>query len=362
ITQIIGQKLAAIAARTVAERPDLVEVSRLATELSERLSNEAILEMLEAIRDFGRSDKGGPVLAGDLAVVPIGAILQLLQGEKQSGVLVCTSGDLEVRTTFRAGAIDLVEASGLSHEFRLGRFFVEEGVVTPAEIDEILKPGGRLLGKVPVVEGNVRIDAAERLGGDEAEAPYSTVQMKEKQTTSSVGARGLGELPDVELVAELVATPKRRPLGMALLAAGKIVPLQLKTALTRQSSELLYEVLRWPSGRFELRREPPSELAEGAKLGLPVASVVMEGFRRVDEWRVLERTIGSFDAVLVRDDSAFGKLDVTSLPLKEKAVLDAVDGERTVREIVMESHLSSFDACRILVQLLEARALRRRAG
>src|SRR6185503_8777176 len=111
----------------------------------------------------------------------------------------------------------------------------------------------------------------------------------------------------------------------------------------------------------ELRREPPSELAQSAKLGLPVASVVMEGFRRVDEWRALERTLGSFDAVLFRDDTAFGSLDIASLPSKEKVVLDAVDGERTVRAIVAASHLSSFDACRILVQFLEARVLRRRA-
>jgi hypothetical protein len=147
---------------------------------------------------------------------------------------------------------------------------------------------------------------------------------------------------------------------MVLLAAGKIVESQLRAALTKQSSELLYEVLRWTSGRFELRREPPSELAENAKLGLPVASVVMEGFRRVDEWRVLERTLGSFDAVLSRDDAAFGTLDIASLPAKERAVLDAVDGERTVRAIVSASHLSSFDVCRILVQFLEARALRRK--
>jgi hypothetical protein len=156
-------------------------------------------------------------------------------------------------------------------------------------------------------------------------------------------------------------TSKPRPLGMALLAAGKIVESQLRTALTRQSSELLYEVLRWPKGRFELRREPPSELAENARLSMPVASVVMEGFRRVDEWRALERTLGSFDAVLLRDDTAFGRLDVHSLPTREKAVLDAVDGERTVRAIVLASHLSSFDACRILVQFLEARVLRRRS-
>jgi CheY-like chemotaxis protein len=67
-------------------------------------------------------------------------------------------------------------------------------------------------------------------------------------------------------------------------------------------------------------------------------------------------------AVLLRDHTAFGTLEIASLPAKERAVLAAVDGERTVRGIVAASHLSSFDACRILVQFLEARALRRRVG
>jgi len=146
------------------------------------------------------------------------------------------------------------------------------------------------------------------------------------------------------------------------LALGKITESQLRSALTRQSSELLYEVLRWQSGRFELRRELPSELADSARLGMPVASAVMEGFRRVDEWRVLERTIGDFESVLLRDDAAFGTLDVASLPQRERIVLDAVDGERSVRAIIAASHLSSFDACRILVQLMEARVLRRRTN
>ncbi|MCW5837690.1 MAG: DUF4388 domain-containing protein, partial [Labilithrix sp.] len=217
--------------------------------------------------------------------------------------------------------------------------------------------------------------------GDEVEAPRSSIQMRETQVPDTLPwARRPSAIPPSEhdrredlhakvtlpgsavMDALAVATQKPRPLGMALLAAGKIVESQLRSALTQQSSELLYEVLRWTTGRFELRREAPSELAENARLALPVASVVMEGFRRVDEWRLLERTLGSFDAVLLRDDAAFGKLDIGSLPLRERAVLDAVDGERTVRAVVEASNLSSFDACRILVQFLEARALRRRAG
>jgi DNA-binding response OmpR family regulator len=406
VAQVVAQKLASIAARAIVDRPDVVSSPNLASVLAERLSNEAVLDMMEALEQ--RSEAGGALLSGDLAAVPIGAVLQLLQAENQTGVLICRNGNAEVRTTFRNGGIDLVEASGAGDEFRLGRFFIEEGVLTPPEIDAFTQRIALI--STPMIVGNIDSSAAieaapltsaSRPKEDDSEAPHSSIQMRsgdealldlasngESQapetlrghrdlTSVEAGVRmsvvpaterrddlhGTVTLPGAAVMDALAAaTQKPRPLGMALLAAGKIVESQLRSALTQQSSELLYDVLRWPSGRFELRREPPSELAESAKLGLPVASVVMEGFRRVDEWRVLERTLGSFDTVLLRDDTAFGKLDIASLPSREKAVLDAVDGERTIRGIVAASNLSSFDACRILVQLLEARALRRRAG
>jgi hypothetical protein len=119
-------------------------------------------------------------------------------------------------------------------------------------------------------------------------------------------------------------------------------------------------VLRWQSGRFEFRRDVPPPLAESAKLALPVASVVMEGFRRVDEWRLVEAGLGSFEAVLQRDTVAIDALGPDRLARPERIVLDAIDGERTVREIIAASHMSSFDACKILYQLLEARLVRRR--
>ncbi len=269
------------------------------------MEKEALVEVIEAFGELKLGGvPGGSVLSGDLGVVPIGAILQLLQVENQTGVLVCRTGDAEVVATFRQGLIDLVQSSGAGDEFRLGRFFVEEGIVTPAQIDEVMS----------------------------------------RETSVDAGAE------------------ERRLLGTLLLASGMITPTQLRSALTRQSSELLYEVLRWPKGRFHFRSAPVSAAVENASLGLPMASVVMEGFRRVDEWRVLERTLGSFDAVLVRDDLALAAIDAASLPAKESLVLQAVDGERTVRGIIAASHMSSFDACRVLVQFLEARVLRRRTA
>jgi hypothetical protein len=53
---------------------------------------------------------------------------------------------------------------------------------------------------------------------------------------------------------------------------------------------------------------------------------------------------------------------VARLTKNERRLLEMVDGDRTVREIIEESHMSSFDACKVLFALLEARLVRRRAA
>jgi len=392
IAQIVATKLAHIVSRVLAEKPT-ISPGELAATLTERLAKDALLEMVEAVRDVDRSAPGASrhVLSGDLSVIPIGAVFQLLSVENQTGVLTCKSPSAEVVAAFRNGLIDLVQSSGAGDEFRLGRFFVEEGILTPEQIDDVMKRseasiGSRLADPTavsPTLLAPVPLDDAPLSGvavKNEMPKAYTSEPListrpstipdtlrddsslspstnpHDKVTLPGLPLSGRGSLLPPTLQSE-----RQRLLGASLLAFGKITESQLRSALTRQSSELLYDVLRWPKGRFDFRSEPVSDVVESARLGMPVASVVMEGFRRVDEWRVLERTIGSFDAVLLRDDIALASIDMGTLPARERAVLDGVDGERTVRGVIAASHMSSFDACRILVQFLEARVLRKRA-
>jgi hypothetical protein len=87
----------------------------------------------------------------------------------------------------------------------------------------------------------------------------------------------------------------------------------------------------------------------------------MEGFRRVDEWRLIEGTF-DFEEVLARDEAAIERVgDDSALTKREKAVLECIDGQRTVREVVDFMEGSSFEVCKIIYQFLNSRmAVRRR--
>ena len=82
--------------------------------------------------------------------------------------------------------------------------------------------------------------------------------------------------------------------------------------------------------------------------------------RRVDEWRLVESGFGQFRVLILLADVGRSTRSGSAVwPWQSKSCSN-VDGERTVREIVDHSHMSSFDACKILFQLLESRLVRRR--
>jgi hypothetical protein len=67
--------------------------------------------------------------------------------------------------------------------------------------------------------------------------------------------------------------------------------------------------------------------------------------------------------VLHCDQIAIDRMtDKTRLTDRERTVLDAIDGRRTVRQIVDAVDASTFDVCKILYQFLNSHLVRRRAA
>ena len=293
--QIANAVAPAILALTPQERE--IESTLLGT-VARAISNEVVDALATTLRDLdGGEGVAKEVMGGDIAAIPLAEILQVLQMQRQTGVLRISNARSAVTISLRQGLVDFVQARGTSDEYRLGRYFVEKGLVTREHLDQVI--------------------LAKGAGG-----PL---------------------------------------LGDALVESGKISREDLTDALSRQSSELIYEILRWPYGRFSFTREPFRPEAEAAKLGLGVSGLVLEGFRRVDEWRLMEGTI-NFDQVIVVDQYALESLNAEKLTRIDKLVIGAVDGTRTVNEIIKESAVGSFDAIKAVYQFMQSRVLRPRAA
>jgi CheY-like chemotaxis protein len=272
------------------------EAAIMAT-VARAITGDVVDSLAAALRDVESADGQKEVMSGDIAAIPLAEILQLLQLQRQSGVVRVNNGKANVSISIRHGLVDFVQARGAPEEYRLGRYFLEKGAVTRDQIDEVLRTrvaGGTLTGEAIVAAGHATLD-------------------------------------------------------------------DLREALAKQSSELVYDVLRWPYGRFSFTREGFPAEAEAAKLGLGIAGLVLEGFRRVDEWRLMEGTI-HFDQIVYVDANALESIGAERLTRTDKLVLAAVDGTRTVNEVIKESAVGSFDAIKALYQFLQSRVLRPRAA
>jgi CheY-like chemotaxis protein len=246
----------------------------------------------------------GHALSGDLAVIAVAEVLALLGEQGQTGSLraVNTKSGARVEIFFRGGHIDLAVAMGLPDDLRIGRFAAAAGGITAEALERVVEERGRAEARPPLF-------------------------------------------------------------GADLVARGLIGAAELKQALGRQTSELAYEVLGWPEGHFEFSRAAASELPETAReaaLGIGVDRLLLEGFRRVDEWRVIQREIGSMDEVFVRNDDKIADLPRGTFTRDELAVLELVNGRHTVRELVRTARLGSFDVSKVLFRLLRAKLVRRR--
>jgi DNA-binding response OmpR family regulator len=260
------------------------------------LDEPALLRLLGTI-DLGLFGDAAPGLRGDLRVVPLAEVLQLLDLQEQSGVLTVERSGARVDIYFRRGRVDQAVAHGVPEEFLLGRFVLDAEVLPRHEFEAFL------------------------------------------------------ELRP--------AAPKL--IGQQLVKLGHLSEAELKTCLARQSSELIYEILRWRHGRFRFAAGlelPPSVI--DAALALDVEAVLMEGYRRVDEWHLIERAIDNFDIVFLRNEDSVAQMGRGRLTRDELAVLELVNGKHTVQEIIRKSRMGSFEVSKMLYRLLSIKLIRRR--
>lgn len=262
--------------------------------------DDATLARLAGAASRASASVGDYALAGDLRAVALSEVLSLLQEQSQTGCLRAERDAARVELFFRKGQLDFAAAVGVAEEFLLGRFAIEAGDLTPEALTAVLDERAR-------------------------------------------------------------ATSKPILFGADLVARTLITPAQLKQAMTRQTSELAYEVLRWDHGQFWFRQAPElPELAREAALAISIDTLLLEGFRRVDEWRIIEREIESFDLVFVRNEAKLADVARGKLTTDEIAVLDFVNGRSSVREIIRGLRMGSFDVTKILYRLLRTKLIRRR--
>ncbi|HET8646614.1 MAG TPA: DUF4388 domain-containing protein, partial [Vicinamibacteria bacterium] len=141
------------------------------------------------------------------------------------------------------------------------------------------------------------------------------------------------------------------PLGEVLIAQGLLGESDLRALLEQKAQDSIYDVFLWPEGRFEF---VDGELQEDVPVfvNLQVTSVVMEGVRRIDEWKRIRQVIPSAQATF----KGTGNGARAGGGLRAEALRLAQEG-KSVAEISLELRMSEFDASALLFELVRAQAL-----
>jgi hypothetical protein len=145
----------------------------------------------------------------------------------------------------------------------------------------------------------------------------------------------------------------RMLLGKILVTIGAISEEELGQMLRLKLEESVYEVFTWPKGEFHFL---DGELPEFTMipLSLNVNALILEGAKRVDDWRRIRQSISSNQIVPV----AVGELVPPEGDSHAKTILGLVDDDRTIEEIALHSHATEFHVCRVLLEQAEARTVK----
>lgn len=251
-------------------------------------------------------------LKGTLKDFALPDIFQLLFLQKKTGILTVRSNQNEVTITFRKGFIVSADSLQDPLEHRLGYLLERRKVITKEQLNKALE---------------VQKETLQHLGHIMVSLRFLTAEKLQKYL-------------------QLVITQK------------------------------IYRLFRWKEGEYNF--EPCEEKAfqEDYFVPLSTQAILMEAVRLLDEWPLIKKKIPSLELVFERNR----KIDPSSIVVSDAAkeveeekgraptpsigrpliispyahlLYQAIDGSRTVKDLMDCCGFNDFETCRLLSQLMD---------
>jgi hypothetical protein len=141
-------------------------------------------------------------------------------------------------------------------------------------------------------------------------------------------------------------------LGKILVMINAVSETDLLRLMRKKAEESIYEVFMWEEGGFEfLDNELPEQ--KMVPLSLDVTGIIMEGLRRLDEWRRIRQKIPKLSLV----PRIVQPLDFARLSEQEKLVVPFINGIRSIDEIAIQTHNSEFVVTKLIFEGLRAKSI-----
>lgn len=138
-------------------------------------------------------------------------------------------------------------------------------------------------------------------------------------------------------------------LGKILVMIGAIQEEELTDLIKLKAAETIYDIFLWTEGAFEfIDGEIPK--MPMVPISADVTGIVMEGLRRYDEWQRIRTKIPSTKEV----PALTGPVAFDQLPDRERLILQAIDGQRSIVGISNLTHNPEFHVAKFIFELMES--------
>jgi hypothetical protein len=155
-----------------------------------------------------------------------------------------------------------------------------------------------------------------------------------------------------EQLREALATQEdeNQLLGRILVNRQLVTEVEIRRIVQLKVEESIYDTFLWSMGTFEFHDGQPP-LQKSMLLSLEVTGVVLEGARRMDEWKRIRKVVKGGDAILAAVPEAIAE----RLPLapEDADILARLDGYKTIDQLVIEMRVPEFKANKLLFDLYE---------
>ncbi|HXG59573.1 MAG TPA: DUF4388 domain-containing protein [Thermoanaerobaculia bacterium] len=143
-------------------------------------------------------------------------------------------------------------------------------------------------------------------------------------------------------------------LGKILVMIGAISERDLLRLMRLKAEEEIYDVFLWADGEFRfLDGELPQW--EMVPLQVDVTGIIVEGMRRLDEWKRIREVVPDESVVPLMVGAAGENADLSEA---ERTIVGAIDGKRTIADLVLESRSSEFVVSQAVFRLVRSGAAR----
>jgi tetratricopeptide (TPR) repeat protein len=147
-------------------------------------------------------------------------------------------------------------------------------------------------------------------------------------------------------------------LGKILVMIEVISEKDLTRLMRLKAEEEIYDIFLWREGEFHFIDDQLPTM-EMIPLQVDVTGIIMEGTRRFDEWVRIRELIPNEALVPMLEKPLTDELaEELELDDAAKTVIAAIDGKRTIADIILESRSSSFRVSETLAALAREDVIR----